>query len=281
MVERVTGIGCAEEQVDFLRRHDLFMQRFSNLRQTFEAAFARKFSCAEPVDRLVFSLGRLCVEDFMEILVLSGNGYGIGALKILRGMYEEAITALYLHAAPEEADNFLDYYWIAQHKLARAVIDTFGEEALPKDKLEETRSMYAQLKDKFMVTACGKCDTKQLNHTWSKLNFVAMAKVAGTLGKFIVPAYYLPLQHTHATVRSIFARLEEVEDGIVFVGNAQRKEADDALRLGHLVTLNALSLQREHFKLESLQPNLDMCYSDYRDIWQLGSKDGPPESKSL
>lgn len=274
--ERIVGIGSAEEQADFLERHDLFMRRFPNLQRTFEAAFIRQFSSAEPADRVVFSLGRLCIEDFMEILVLSGNGYGIGALKILRGMYEKAITALYLHAKPEEAENFLDYYWIAQHKLAQAVIETFGEEVLPKDKLEETYKMYEQVKDKFMVTACRKCDSKQLNHTWSKLDFVSMARAAGSLGKFIVPAYYLPLQHTHATIRAILARLEEVgEDGIAFTGYAQKKEADDALRLGHLIALNTVTLQREHFKLESLRSELDVCNADYLEIWHGSPKDKP------
>ncbi|HEV2315181.1 MAG TPA: DUF5677 domain-containing protein [Candidatus Acidoferrales bacterium] len=185
--ERIVGIGSAEEQADFLKRHDLFMTRFPNLRRTFEAAFTRQFSSAEPVDRVVFSLGRLCVEDFMEILVLSGNGYGIGALKILRGMYERAITGLYLHVKPEEAENFIDYYWVGQHKLALSVIETFGEESLPKDKLAETLSMYEQIKDRFMVTACRKCETKQLNHTWSKLNFVAMTKVTGSWGNSSFP----------------------------------------------------------------------------------------------
>jgi hypothetical protein len=76
--ERIVGIGSAKEQADFLKRRDLFMKRFPNLRRTFEAAFTRQFSSAEPVDRVVFSLGRLCVEDFMEILLLAGNGCGLG-----------------------------------------------------------------------------------------------------------------------------------------------------------------------------------------------------------
>jgi hypothetical protein len=274
--ERITGIGCAEEQADFLKRHELFMRCFPNLRTIFEAAFTRQFASAELADRVVFSLGRLCIEDFMEILVLSGNGYGIGALKILRGMYEKAITALYLHVAPEQAENFVDYYWVAQQKLAHAVIETFGEETLPRDKLEETRRMYKQLKERFMVSACRSCDSKQLNHTWSKLNFVAMAKAAGSLGKFIVPAYYIPLQHTHATVRSVLSRLEEADGGIVFTGYAQRREADDALKFGHLITLNTILLQKEHFKLDFIKQGLDLCNADYIEIWHPDSQNRPP-----
>jgi hypothetical protein len=266
--ERIIGIGSAEEQADFIKRHDLFMKRFPNLRGAFNTAFARGFSSAAPTDRVVFSFGQLCVEDLMEILVLAGNGYGIGALKILRGMFEKAITAHFVHEEPQETENFLDYYWVTQHKLAQRVNETFGEEVLPKDKVEETRQMYAQVKHRFMVKRCKDCGTTQLNHTWSKLDFVSMAKVAGILGNFIVPAYYLPLQHKHATVRSILSRLEAVDDGrFALTSRPQRNEADDALRLGHLIVLNVLLLQKEHFKLAALNEALDTCYSDYMATW--------------
>ena len=35
-------------------------------------------------DRVVFGSGRIIADDLGELLVLSGNGYGIGAYKILR-----------------------------------------------------------------------------------------------------------------------------------------------------------------------------------------------------
>ncbi len=240
----VTGIGGLEEQTQFIKRHQTFLNKFPNLQKALDAVFVRQFSGSDLSDRIIFSLGRLCVEDFMEILVLAGNGYGIGALKILRGMYEKAVTAWYLHANPEETEKFMDFYWVSQQKLARAVVDTFGERVLPKDKLEETEKMYRSVRDKFMVTDCERCGTKKLNYAWSKLDFVSMARRVGSIGQFIVPAYYVPTQQAHTTMRAILSRLEEGEDnGIVFGGHAQRKDADDALRLGHLFILSVLDLQ--------------------------------------
>lgn len=274
--QNIVGIGNAEEQKHFIKRHQLFFERFPNLKKALDAAFVRQFSGTDLTDRVVFSLGRLCAEDFMEILVLAGNGYGIGALKILRGMYERAITAWYLHANPRETDNFLDFYWVNQHRLARAVSDTFGSEALPKDKLEETEEMYRQVRDRFMVNACEKCHTKEVNYTWSKLDFVSMARQVPSIGQLIVPAYSIPTQQTHSTVRAIISRLEEVEDGgISFVGDAQRDEADSAFRLGHILVLSVLELQKEHFKLEVLQEKLQVSIKDYDEIWLKSSKDKP------
>lgn len=72
-------------------------------------AFIRTGQTDKPVDRVIFYFGRLCVEDFVEILLLCGNGYGFGATKILRGMFERVITARYLQSNPQFADDFLDY----------------------------------------------------------------------------------------------------------------------------------------------------------------------------
>ena len=47
---------------------------------------------SEPIDRVLFWLGNVCREDFSEILLLAANGYGIGALKLFRGLYERVVT---------------------------------------------------------------------------------------------------------------------------------------------------------------------------------------------
>ena len=44
-------------------------------------------------DLIFYTLGRMAVDDFSELVVLAGNGWGIGALKTLRGMYERIVTA--------------------------------------------------------------------------------------------------------------------------------------------------------------------------------------------
>src|SRR5881397_1643886 len=95
-----------------------FFQRFPHLQEAEEMAFIRECVLSVPVDGVIFFTGRFCVEDFMEIVLLCGNGYGAGALKILRGMYERAVTACYLHQHPEEVEAFLNFYWVDRHRLA-------------------------------------------------------------------------------------------------------------------------------------------------------------------
>ena len=267
---RPSGVqfGFEEEWAEFAKTNPIFMQRFTNLRTALDTALTRTEATREPVDRVVYFCGRLCAEDFFEILLLCGNGYGVGGWKILRGMYERAVTARYLYVHPGEAEAFLDFHPIAMHKLAKAIEDTMGRGALPSDRMQKVEAEYQRVKDRFMVTDCERCGTKRLNHTWSKLDFVSMAKAAGDIGKLIVPAYYLPLRHAHSTVGAILDRLEASESGgLVFNSGPQREAARDALRCAHEVLLNVLKLQSEHFALKSLDAPLQVCNEDFRDIW--------------
>jgi hypothetical protein len=210
--------------------------------------------------------GRLCCEDFFEILLCCGNGYGQAATKLVRGLYERGVTLLYLHENPVSVDDFLDFHHISQRKLLLSIKETMGEDVIPEEIAADVEQQYQELKGKFMVTDCEKCRTKKLNHTWSKLDFVAMAKRTA-LGELVVPGYYLPLRQAHSTVASLLSRLEETEDGgIGFIPTAQRDSADDALTTAHNIILLVLGVQEERFKIPDLREQLEVCKQDLMDI---------------
>jgi hypothetical protein len=122
-----------------------------------------------------------------------------------------------------------------------------------------------------MVTECENCGTKRLNHTWSKLDFVAMANKT-SLGKLIVPGYLIPLRQAHATVASMVSGMAAGKDhGIRFEDRAQRKEADNALRVSHNIILDVLRVQDEHFVVPGLKEQNEICLQDFIDIWQKRS----------
>jgi hypothetical protein len=45
--------------------------------------------------------------------------YGVGAKKILHGMYERAVTAWHLHNHPGEAENFVDFGWVREYQFMK------------------------------------------------------------------------------------------------------------------------------------------------------------------
>ena len=192
--------GIPDEWKSFEQRNLLFFERFPNLRAALNTAFIRTGFTMEPIDRFVFFCERLCCEDFFEVLLCSGNGYGVAALKLLRTLYERGVTLRYLHEHPEELDAFLDFHHVQLHKLTTPIAEIFGSGAIPEKALADIKTEFEKVKKQFMVTDCKKCGTEKLNHTWSKLNFVAMAKKTEHLDKLIVQAYYLPMRHGHATL---------------------------------------------------------------------------------
>ncbi|HLW70546.1 MAG TPA: DUF5677 domain-containing protein [Candidatus Binataceae bacterium] len=263
------SFGSATEQAYFAETHRPFLERFSSLKAALEIAFVRKETAKCRIDVIIFYLGRLCVEDFMEVLLLCANGYGVGATKLLRGMYERLVTARYLCIHPAEIDNFLDFHWVDQYRLAQAIEKVFPEGTLDNAKLTDLKSRRDAALPRFMVTDCKKCGTKRPNYTWSKLDFVSMARATGPTGDRIVEAYYLPTQRAHSTVAAVLKRLTEKEGGslISFDSGAQRKDASTALITAHNLIINVLDLQKDHFKLSTLDAPLQKCLQDFQEIW--------------
>lgn len=237
---------------------------------------------ADPIDKFVFEYGRLCCEDFNEVLLMSANGYGVGATKLLRTLYEHAVTLDYLNEHPDELDDFWDYAFVAQHKYHRAICDAFGEQAFESSRVreEDVERAFESVKERFMVTNCKKCQSKKLNHTWNKLDFVSMAKQSGGLGALIIPGYYFPLTHAHSTAASLTSRLT-LHDGIVsFVPTAQREEAEVAVRTAHSVILRVLEIQDTRFAVPGLREKLQTCFQDYLDIWKDRKPNSDPNQNS-
>lgn len=259
--------GFEEEWQDFRKRNDTFFQRFPNLVEALNAAFFLPTNFTDRDDMFVFTYGRVCVEDFFEILLLCGNAYGYAAEKLIRGLYERAVTLRYLNEHPKEIDDFMDFHLVSRRKLMLACRETMGSDMFPDAEVESIENEYQQIKNKFEVTACEACGTKRPGHHWSKLDFVSMAKKTN-LGQLIVPGYYLPLAQAHATPSSLFSRLMTNEAGALsFNTELQRRPADKALRCSFVIMLNVLRVQLDRFNPPGLKEKIDRCDQDYFEIY--------------
>jgi hypothetical protein len=136
---------------------------------------------------------------------------------------------------------------------------------------------FKSVRDDFIVTDCKKCRTRKLAHTWSRLDFVSMAKTTAELGKLIVPAYLEPTQLAHSTFHSVIVRITWSEaDGLLFQSVAQHDDADNALITAHTILLNVIELQRSYFKIP-IDVQLQKCFADFADVWrQSSSGDSDP-----
>ena len=106
--------GFPEECRKFEQRHPLWNEIMRNLEKAMNLAFTRVQVMNEPADKLVYFFGRIVLEDFLEITLVCYHGYGVAASKLVRSMYEHAVTLRYLHEHPGEAETFLAYHRVQE-----------------------------------------------------------------------------------------------------------------------------------------------------------------------
>lgn len=266
--------GRPSEISNFAKRHQLFVRKLSRLNRVCNLIFGGETKLSSDVDRLVFISGLLCLEDFDEILLLCTHGAGTGGKKILRGMYERAVTANYLHDNPNEVDAYTDYHWVSMHRFTQAVKRVYGSEhGIPQDKLRTVEENFSRTKDKFKTVVCKKCGTSRAGYTWSSLDFVSMAAKT-ELSQLLVTGYYVPMFETHSTVQAMNSRFKKTPDGNFALDTDQQIEiATTAVQCAHALILDILDLECTHFRLSRTQRLVDRCHKDWEEIW---TKKKPP-----
>jgi hypothetical protein len=239
------------------------------LKATLEALFAPART-PRLVDRIVRNLLRTCVEDFFEILLLAGNGYGIAAQKLLRGLYERAVTARYLSGHPRMARAFWSFARINMYKLMAPLEKAHGRADLvpPKIKRELLR-FHKRYTSKPVTTARGKLRRRSTSRWSDDLSFEAMAEACGSLGRLLPYGWHLPTFQDHATAQNILSRVEQTPGGdVAFIDGPQREIADEQLTWAHLILLDVAELQARHFRrLRKMRKALEEIGHDFQDIW--------------
>src|SRR5213593_138187 len=105
-----------------------------------------------------------------------------------------------------------------------------------------------------MIPVCDHPGSKmRLNHTWNKLDFVAMAKKAGEIGRLIVPGYYFPMRHAHPRFGGLTDRLKIVKEQKSQKSDAQPEIPARSYMTAQNCILDALKVQSEHLKIEGLE----------------------------
>jgi hypothetical protein len=64
----------------------------SDAKTAFDIAFFRAFTSEETIEIFVMTFGRLCLEDFSDIVMACGHGYSVAGSKLLRALYEKTVT---------------------------------------------------------------------------------------------------------------------------------------------------------------------------------------------
>ncbi len=217
---------------------------------------ATRSAPTQPADKLFFLLGRHGAEDFVEVLLNAGNGYGLAALKLLRPMFERLVTMMHLIRNPQDVQPFVAYHHVHAWKVIKH-IEAGGDDPkryyLPED-LYELEKNYRALAPKVRKM-----------RSWTSTDLATMARNVG-LGPEYLSLSYFPTMYLHTTVLGITSRLEGAEGGevISFKTGSQRQEADTALWGAHLCLSRLLEDQVRHF---GLAVNVERVRVIFDDCW--------------
>lgn len=269
---RMMGFGNHAAWIWFNTEFPIFVERLTNLHALRDKMFVRRIVPRHHVDYIIYGLGRVCTEDFEQALNLCGNGFGIGAMQILRGMYERQVTAAYLATHQDEVDDFVNYHHVQLRRAVNHLRELYRRDReifnrlVPEEEVSRIEASFEALPNKFKE----RCETcrKPLMMAWTPLGTPALARHGGQgLDQLYYYQYFRPTEFTHSTFRSVEARVANRPDGsFSFESDGQQSHVREALVGIHNLLLNVFDLQNKHFQL-GLDTELDQCRRDYLEGW--------------
>jgi Family of unknown function (DUF5677) len=229
----------------FFERNPRFFQAFGRLVALSNECFGRVFQAKNSAEDLYFNLGQTCRDEFLEVAFLATNGYGIGALKLLRGLYERAVVLAYVVKHPEKAQRFVNFAAIQEYKAIKV-----GLEIVPETELDvmmatkgttvaRAKELYEKYKPDFQITVCKRCQTKETAFSWD-IDLSSMVREVGESYKELyLGAYVLPNLHVHASLASTFPSRPSADE----IATRNRDEAKFALLVAMRLLLLVIQSQ--------------------------------------
>jgi hypothetical protein len=265
--------GNSSEWRTFAERRPLFLDRFENLRLALNAAYIRNFKDAGALESMLFFTSRQAADDFMEILLVCGNGEGTAGEKLLRSFYERVVTITYLHKFPDKFDAYFNYYHVTAKKVMDSERRMWGDDVYPPEKVKEVEANYERVKDAYRTRQCKSCGRKEMGGAWSPVALGDMAKLVG-LDRYYHFAYSRPLLQAHPTVKGTLGRLVGNADGPISWGERiDQKKSDNVLLTAHALILHLFDVQIERFHVDGLQALAEKAAQDFKDIWSSAGGD--------
>lgn len=101
-----------------------------------------------PARDVIRSLSRATITGACEAVLLCGNGFGAGAMKVVRGMYESRWTAEYLRRHPAEVEDYLEFRKILLWRRIHWLHENSPNEAnrIPPEEMKRLKDDYEQAK---------------------------------------------------------------------------------------------------------------------------------------
>ncbi|SRR6266513_3203528 len=211
-------------------------------------------------DQVVINmLVRMTTTGWIELLLLIGNGAGLGAMKIARGMFEGAVMAEYLRQTPDEIDDYIEYGHVLDFKRMKLF-----PEAVSAEKAREIENEYARVKARFENK-----NGKMRNH-WNKHPISYMAEKVGRAQQYEIP-YAIAASIHHGNFEAMIAHLSGDESLPEIESPPSLAWVKQALVSGHVYLLQALNTLNTVFDLGF---DLGAAGEAFEKVWRKAAASG-------
>ena len=161
----------------------------------------------EPVKNVICFLTRATISGACEVIVLCGNGYGAGAMKIVRGMYESRWMSEYLRLNPKEVEDYLEFSKVLLWRRLKWT-EEYRANSISPGAMKKAEADYQQVVRQFTD---GKGKVRQ---QWSKKSIGKMAREIGREKEYELP-YSIACSIHHQNFEGLLALFVSDEDGEV------------------------------------------------------------------
>lgn len=204
---------------------------------------------------VIYMLVRMTATGWMELLILVGNGAGLGAMKISRGMFESAVMAEYLRKTPAEMEDYIEYGRVLDLKRLRMY-----PESISREQAREIEREYNRVAPRF-TNKHGKVRSQ-----WNKHSIAFMTQQIGRTQQYEI-AYSLAASIHHGNFEAMIAHFSGDEASIDIDQPPSLRWIKPALASGHVYFLQALATLNEFFNL-GFEPRLTAAGAAFENVWR-------------
>lgn len=219
--------------------------------------------------RIIELFARTAARSFNDLIILVGNGCGVGAMILARGMFEYMVMAEYLRKNPREQADYVAFGIVtAWHRYKKQKANS-PEEAkkIPSEIIVELRSKYsraaARLRDK----------NGNLRRQWHRKPLRNMAEELGW-GEHYTTHYGLAASIHHASFEGVAAHLSINGQEVTFGEPSLEAWLEEALVSGHAYILQVLDTLNRAMRL-GFKGRLKEAAEDFKRVWSRGPSHYP------
>lgn len=186
---------------------------------------------------VIYMLVRMTTSGWVELLTLVGNGAGLGAMKIARGMFETAVMAEYLRQVPEEIEDYVEYGHVLLYKRLKQF-----PRAASAEKTANFEKEYRRVKPRF------ENKDGRIRNQWNKHPISYMADKIGRADQY-EKVYSLAASIHHGNFEAMIAQLSGDNTQLDIDQPPSLEWINEALASGHVYLLQALDTLNDCFGL--------------------------------